>query len=209
LSHFEGLIQGKAVLVCGKAPSLARELAAMDVSRFVVVAADGATTTLLRAGVAPDVIVTDLDGNVVDLQDANRRGAAMVIHAHGDNIDLITRVAPLFERVLGSTQAAPTAHVHNFGGFTDGDRAVFFALRFHPRSVTLVGFDYDDPHVTTTKAKKLKWARRLVVLALEQAGMEASPPMPRPGTGEPGVGGGGKVAARGDKGRASSRQQRG
>jgi len=195
-SHFERLLRGRDVLVCGKAPSLARELAETDVSRYVVVVADGATSTLLRSGVVPDVVVTDLDGDVVDLLDANRRGASMVVHAHGDNVDLIVRVAPQLERVLGTTQAAPTANVHNFGGFTDGDRAVFFALHFRPRSLTLIGFDYDDPNVTPTKAKKLKWARRLVALALEEAGMQASTPMPRPATGKRDDGGSCRVKAR-------------
>jgi len=178
LEHFEGLIGGRDVLVCGKAPSLESELADIDASLYVVVVADGATSTLLRLGIVPSVVVSDLDGDIVDLAEANRRGASMVIHANGDNIDLIRRAAPSFERVLGTTQAAPLPHLHNFGGFTDGDRAVFFVLNFCPASVTLVGFDFDDVNVTPVKAKKLKWARRLVALAFEEAERD-DPAMPK------------------------------
>jgi len=168
---FDGFIRERDVLVCGKAPTLESELVGVDTTPCVVIAADGATSTLLKLGMMPDVIVTDLDGDIVDLQEANRRGSYMVIHAHGDNIDLVKRMAPMFERVMGTTQASPTTYLHNFGGFTDGDRAVFFALHFQPSSVTLVGFDFDDVNVTPVKAKKLKWARRLIMLAFEESGM--------------------------------------
>ena len=42
---------------------------------LVIIAADGATTRLLSAGVLPSVIVTDLDGILSDILAANERGS--------------------------------------------------------------------------------------------------------------------------------------
>ena len=69
----------------------------------------------------------------------------MVVHAHGDNIPLLKHWVPRFTGPLvATTQSTPLPHVHNFGGFTDGDRAVFAADELGAASITLVGFDLDD-----------------------------------------------------------------
>jgi uncharacterized Rossmann fold enzyme len=34
------------------------------------------------------------------------------------------------------------------------------------RSITLVGFDFEDPKVGAIKRKKLRWAKKLIGLAL-------------------------------------------
>ncbi len=58
---------------------------------------------------------------------ASRMGAVMVVNGHGDIIPIINSIVPTLFNVVGSTQAVPLANVHNFGGFTDGDRCVFLA----------------------------------------------------------------------------------
>jgi len=69
---------------------------------------------------------------------------------------------PVRGPVVGTTQARPLQHVHNFGGFTDGDRAVFAAQSLGAASITLLGFDLDDTRVDPIKRAKLAWARRLL-----------------------------------------------
>jgi len=95
----------------------------------------------------------------------NRQGTVVVVHAHGDNIPLLRTWVPRFSGPLvGTTQAEPFGRIHNFGGFSDGDRAVFAAHALGAADVRLVGFDLDDPSVDPVKRGKLIWARRLLSL---------------------------------------------
>jgi len=169
----ESIIGGREVLVCGNGPSLRRELEKfleeLGTGEIAVIAADGATTAILAAGVLPDVIVTDLDGFLPDIIAANERGSAVVVHAHGDNMDALKEYVPRLTKVLGTIQSGPMEGVFNFGGFSDGDRCVFLARNFGASKIRIIGFDYDDPAVTPVKKMKLKWARRLVAMALENA----------------------------------------
>ena len=155
-------IRGKAVTVCGNAPSLDRELNRLS---GVVVAADRAADRLYRHGTRPAAIATDLDGATEAFVEMNRKGTVLVVHAHGDNIPLLRWWVPQIPGpVVGTTQARPVGRVHNFGGFSDGDRAVFLAHALGASSVTLAGFDLDDEDVNPVKRKKLRWARRLLSL---------------------------------------------
>jgi len=130
---------------------------------FVVIAADGATSVLLRNAIIPDIVCTDLDGTIPDIITANRLGSILVVHAHGDNIPMLKKVLPaLTENVLCTTQSKPFHNVYNFGGFTDGDRCVFLAKECGAQSIELIGFDFEDEQVTARKKKKLKWAKRLI-----------------------------------------------
>ncbi|MBU2617645.1 MAG: DUF115 domain-containing protein, partial [Euryarchaeota archaeon] len=65
---------------------------------------------------------------------------------------------------IGSTQSAPLKNVHNFGGFTDGDRCVFIAKEFGAESIALIGFDFEDSNVSEVKQKKLQWAKKLIMM---------------------------------------------
>ncbi|MDD1718303.1 MAG: hypothetical protein LUO88_04425, partial [Methanoregulaceae archaeon] len=86
-------------------------------------------------------------------------------HAHGDNIPLIRHWVPRFTGpFVATTQTRPLPGVHNWGGFTDGDRAVFAAHALGAKQVVLAGFDLDDPRVDPFKRGKLRIARRLLVL---------------------------------------------
>ncbi|MDD1659766.1 MAG: DUF115 domain-containing protein [Methanomicrobiales archaeon] len=162
LPLLEKQIRGQAVTVCGNAPTLDREL---DRVKGVVVAADRAAERLFRHGVRPAAIVTDLDGATEEFVEMNRRGTVIVVHAHGDNIPLLHRWVPhLPGPLVGTTQARPVGRIHNFGGFSDGDRAVYLAHALGASSVTLAGFLLDDPNVGPVKRGKLLWARRLLAL---------------------------------------------
>ncbi|WP_297828130.1 6-hydroxymethylpterin diphosphokinase MptE-like protein [uncultured Methanobrevibacter sp.] len=163
-------------IVFGAGPSLKEHIIHLkenyDLRDYVLVAADGATTALIEERLSPDIVATDLDGNIDDILLANIRGANIAIHAHGDNIDKIASLTSFFNNVLGTTQAQPVGNLYNFGGFTDGDRAMFLAVALGASEMTLAGMDFGDivtrysrPNIETDlaeaddfKKKKLKYA---------------------------------------------------
>jgi 2-amino-4-hydroxy-6-hydroxymethyldihydropteridine diphosphokinase len=150
------------VTVCGNAPCLRDEL---DKINGIVFAADAATDVLDQNDIRPDAVFTDLDGASDRLLVLNEEGTVVVIHAHGDNIPLLRYWVPRFKGPLvATTQSTPLSHVHNFGGFSDGDRAVFAADELGASQITLVGFDLDDRNVDPVKRGKLFWARKLLAL---------------------------------------------
>jgi len=180
ISTLKERLQGKAVVVLGAGPSLESNLHDLMLSgitdRVVLVAADGATRATLDRNLIPRVIVTDLDGGVNYVVKACRLGSIAVVHAHGDNIDLVKRYVPILKgHVIGSVQVKPPPNVYNFGGFTDGDRAVFIAETMGASIIILAGMDlgrvvgrYSKPwlkdHVEASqvKAKKLEVAKELL-----------------------------------------------
>lgn len=165
-------------IVFGAGPSLKEHVKFLmenyDLKDYVLVAADGATTALVEERIAPDIVATDLDGNLDDILLANFRGANVAIHAHGDNMDKIAKLTPFFTSVLGTTQAQPVGNLYNFGGFTDGDRAMFLAVALGAEEITLAGMDFGDivtrysrPNIETEiaqaddfKKKKLGYAEK-------------------------------------------------
>lgn len=166
-------------IVFGAGPSLKKHVKMLkeeyDLRDYVLVTADGATTALIEERVCPDVVATDLDGNLDDIMLANLRGAKMAIHAHGDNIDKIASLTSFFDNVLGTTQAQPIGNLYNFGGFTDGDRAIFLTVALGASQIILAGMDFGtkvtkysrpnlDVEVTDAddfKRKKLMYAEML------------------------------------------------
>ncbi|MDP6459592.1 MAG: DUF115 domain-containing protein [Candidatus Hydrothermarchaeota archaeon] len=165
LEVLEEKIADKRVCIYGSGQSLEK---VEDFPRCAKIAADGATTYLLGKGIVPEVVVTDLDGMIEDLYKANGEGSIMVIHAHGDNLDKIKVYAREFTRVIPTCQCEPLGNLQNFGGFTDGDRAVFLAVHFKAREIVLYGMDFEGvgkysfSKDTPIKRKKLKWGKRLI-----------------------------------------------
>lgn len=160
----QGLLADRPATVLGNGPSLAGEIQRVE---GVVLAADEATSVALEHGLVPAVVVTDLDGRVADQREAQVRGALVVVHAHGDNVPALERWVSRFgPRILGTTQSVPFPGIHNFGGFTDGDRAAFLADHFGAASIRLLGFDFQRPSPKDVpreiKRRKLAWARRLL-----------------------------------------------
>jgi len=162
---------GETVAIAGAGPSLVEsdhpdregELArAREADR--VFAASTAAAALRDAGVGVDCMVTDLDGAPGTARDLTREGTPVAVHAHGDNVPAVREWVPELDadHVLATTQARPVAHVRNFGGFTDGDRAAFLADHLGAAELRFVGWAFDDPGVGPVKAKKLGWAERLL-----------------------------------------------
>lgn len=172
-------------IVFGAGPSIKDHVKELkenyDLKNYVLVAADGATTALIEQRIAPDIIVTDLDGNLDDILAANLRGANIVVHAHGDNSNKIANITPFFTNVLGTTQAQPLSNVYNFGGFTDGDRALFLSVALGASEIILAGMDFGDivtkysrpnmPDIVgpadEIKRKKLQYAEKLTNWIIE------------------------------------------
>jgi uncharacterized Rossmann fold enzyme len=158
---------GEEVTVCGNGPNLEEGLERSS-PRGTLICADGATGRLMDRHYWPALIVTDLDGDIEPQLRANSAGAVMVVHAHGDNRGRILSVVPRIEgAVVGTTQSRPFGRLRNFGGFTDGDRAVELARHFGARRVNLIGFDFEAPTLVSgkdagIKARKLRWAQSII-----------------------------------------------
>jgi len=174
--NLKQLLTNKEIVVFGAGPSLEKTI--MKNKKFInekiKITADGATTALLKNKIQPDIIVTDLDGNISDQKKANDRGSKIIIHAHGDNMEKIKNYVPTFnEDILGTIQINPKPYknLKNYGGFTDGDRAVFLSDHFQAKKIFLIGFDYNNqigPYSFANKKnkknkfKKLEWCKRLI-----------------------------------------------
>jgi hypothetical protein len=166
LQAAKAIVIGQRAVVCGNAPNLNKEMKELQERDAVFLAADGATAVLLEHNIVPDIVVTDLDGPFPSILRANQMGSIVVVHAHGDNLDALIRYAPRLQRIIGTVQCRPLPGLHNFGGFTDGDRSVFLARELGAASIELVGFDFEDESVTPRKKRKLEWAKKLIELAL-------------------------------------------
>lgn len=170
LHCLEKLIRSRKAFIFGCGPSLdthmdevAGLLRGLETPK---IAADGATSALLEAGVRPDIIVTDLDGDVQDIAIASGEGAIVILHSHGDNMDTVSRWLPNLHNVFPVTQTEPTALVHNFGGFTDGDKCLYLAAAFQATCVVLIGMDFgseagprSDPCRSKSTSRDLKAAK--------------------------------------------------
>lgn len=180
------LLNSDTVVVMAPGPSLENDFEKARrlgfTSRFPVVAVDGASSYMLEVGFKPTAIVTDLDGNPHHILALNRLGSLAIIHAHGDNIEAIRTWVPLFRGpIIGSTQVEPRPHVYNFGGFTDGDRALFIAYSIGVKRAIVGGMDFRGPigkYSTIYKSKdlgikmaKFEIAKKLIAMLIS-LGME-------------------------------------
>lgn len=172
-------LSGKDVFVIGAGPSLDEMIKTIKENKgFVKIAADGAVQALLENKIKPDIVVTDLDGAPAALQKAEKMGAIMVVHAHGDNTEMLKKLVPKFKKIIGTTQVMPVDNVYNFGGFTDGDRSVFLAEEFGAKSIVLVGMDFGsvigkyskqqvaDPEL---KKRKMQAGKKLLEMLAKQS----------------------------------------
>ena len=158
---------GPSVTVLGSSSGLEEDIRTKG-TEGTVIAAGSAVGRAVAAGVRPDIVVTDLDGDIEPQIEACNAGATAFIHAHGDNADLVGRYAPLFRGpAVITTQGKPFGILMNFGGFTDGDRAVCIAREFGAERIRLLGFDFEHPYPKegcdpAVKKRKLAWARRII-----------------------------------------------
>ncbi len=182
VSHLHKLILNRIVFVFGAGPSLSSILPKFrrriyDRDRYrgsiSVVCADAAITPLLEHGIVPDIIVSDLDGNIKFLSKASKLGSLFILHGHGDNLHQILKFSKYLNRIIISTQVFPVYPIINYYGYTDGDRAVSLAMKCGAKKIIIIGMDLDvapDPFYkykklpTTIKRIKLKIASTLIEL---------------------------------------------
>ena len=154
-------------VIFGAADSLTEEIRGKGFDGTLI-SAGSATAAVMKEGILPDIVVTDLDGDVEAQIEASRRGAITLIHAHGDNADAIMRYAKSFTgRVVLTTQSRPDNLLRNYGGFTDGDRAYCMARHFGVKEIELVGFNFEHPSSKEgsdpeVKLRKLAWAEKII-----------------------------------------------
>ena len=144
IKKIKKLINNQIVVVIGSGPSLSYAIPKLkEIKKTVTIVADSALKPIVESGIKPDIVVTDLDGDEKILKKIGKTNAIFVVHAHGDNILKLSFVEN-FKNCLGSTQAKPFGKIQNFGGFTDGDRAVFLASYFNAKKIILFGMDFGN-----------------------------------------------------------------
>lgn len=175
ISNLERIINNKKVLVFGAGPSLREDIQEIKNQNlykdkdYVFIVADGAGKALLGDDILPDIHVTDLDSDPDVILEINRKGSLTVVHAHGDNTQLLREIVPELENFIGTTQTKPFGNLHNFGGFTDGDRCVFLAENFNAEFIVLAGMDfgreigeYSGKYKKEFKLRKLKIGKKML-----------------------------------------------
>jgi uncharacterized Rossmann fold enzyme len=185
IKSFKTLIVSKPViLIYGCGPSLEETVDTIlsqkgtnYFDKFINIAANGASVFLRKRNITIDAIFTDLDGITKNEFFYSKFN---IIHAHGDNIEeLISFEKDIleFENVIGTTQVEPLENVINPGGFTDGDRILYFIHKLLNPSqmIFLIGMDFknivgkysklditNDQEGTLIKKKKLGYAVELI-----------------------------------------------
>ncbi|AAB99656.1 TPA: DUF115 domain-containing protein [Methanocaldococcus jannaschii] len=186
VDKLKDIIEGREVFIFGAGPSIKKHINILKELREInyknpIIVADGACKAFLEENIIPDIIVSDLDGDLEALFECNRKGSIIVVHAHGDNIEKIKKYVPKLKNVVGSCQIPNykelnLRNVINFGGFTDGDRCCFLAYHFKAKKLILGGMDfgiyitkYSRPNIKEDiaigdeiKIKKLEYAKTLI-----------------------------------------------
>ena len=157
-------ISKETVFVIGSGPSLSASIPKIkNFKESVKIAADSAVKPLRDNGIIPDVIITDLDGDESALKKLGKTKSIFVVHAHGDNIKRLEQ-ARQFKNTIGTTQTKAFGKLHNFGGFTDGDRGVFLASHFGAKKIILFGMDLGNRIGRFSNTKKSERKTKLMKL---------------------------------------------
>jgi hypothetical protein len=175
------LLKAHAVIFVGAAVN-SGELEEMVGEGVVFIAADGAVGAIPKeADLA--CIVSDFDGTP-HLEQAAKKGVTIIAHAHGDNVGSWNESVNKWSHysnppclILSHQTANHFTGMHNWGGFTDGDRALCMAymLGIDFEDVYLVGYtlssvgQWSGKTDVSKKMEKLQWMARIVqMLGLEQ-----------------------------------------
>ncbi|WP_423791984.1 6-hydroxymethylpterin diphosphokinase MptE-like protein [Methanocaldococcus indicus] len=184
LEKVKRIIKDKDVYILGAGPSIFKHRYRIKNPNVV---ADGACRALLEIGKVPDIIVSDLDGDIEALLECNKKGSVIFVHAHGDNIEKIKKIVPKLKNVV-PTHQVPNLKLENlyyFGGFTDGDRACYISYHLGAKKLILGGMDFGDKiskysrninkdidFADKFKKKKLYYAKYLIELLSKKIDIE-------------------------------------
>jgi len=190
LSFYQSIQKKKCIFIYGCGPSLEETvnyiLKVQEKNVFnnaVNLVADGAARLMIKKRIPINAIFTDLDGITKAEFD---KSDFIIVHAHGDNIARLKYFKNEilnFRNVIGTTQVKPVENLVNSGGFTDGDRILFFiASLLNPKhELFLIGMDFNKivgkyskfeinrNHVADSiKLKKLQYGLKVIEWLLPQ-----------------------------------------
>ncbi|UCC20383.1 MAG: DUF115 domain-containing protein [Promethearchaeota archaeon] len=180
----ETILSKEKLIVYGCGPSLEKTIEIIlkkeEVNffkNFINLTADGASILLKKKGIPIDAIFTDLDGIT---KNEFHYASFNIVHAHGDNIKKLKEFKDdiiKFKNVIGTTQVEPNARLINPGGFTDGDRILYFLKNILSplQDIYLIGMDFgnkigkysklnmkNNREANPIKRKKLDYAFKLI-----------------------------------------------
>ncbi|DAC60921.1 MAG TPA: hypothetical protein D7I03_01430 [Candidatus Poseidoniales archaeon] len=177
----EKLLAASKVVIVG-ASVKENDFANFDFENSIVIAADGSVGGVVGM-VNLACVVTDFDGNP-HLDKVAKEGVTFVAHAHGDNtkrwrksLDRWSCLESPPNLILTHQVTESIDGVHNFGGFTDGDRAVCLAINLGVpiNKITLLGFStteigkWSGQTNPERKMEKLDWMLKILqIIGLEQ-----------------------------------------
>ena len=143
----------------------------------VIIAADGSVGAVKNLN-SLTCVVTDFDGNP-HLDQVAENGVTFIAHVHGDNREKWKQSLTKWEFlpnppeiILSHQVKEEILGMYNFGGFTDGDRAVCLALYLGVpiHKITLIGFStkqvgkWSGETNKERKLLKLNWMFRILSL---------------------------------------------
>lgn len=137
-----GALDWDKTWVFGSANRVLKDINAYDDG--LVVSTTHALPYLLESGINPDVVYTDLSCHLKYVFQAEAQGAVIVANVDWENMEHFNNVIQEFDLPLITTQGSPREGVHNFGGFTEEDRACFLAEHFGAKEIILAGFDFEN-----------------------------------------------------------------
>jgi len=185
LAKFTNMIQNEEkIILYGCGPSLETTIEALNAyekekywKNSVNLAADGAAVLLLQKNIPVHGLFTDLDGIS---EKEFHEGLFTIVHAHGDNMDKLNSFKSAIlekENVIGTSQVEPNEVILNPGGFTDGDRILYFlrSILLPHHVIYMIGMDFceevgrfskpwmdDTAPAKPIKRKKLEYAIQLI-----------------------------------------------
>jgi hypothetical protein len=176
----KSLTESSQVIIIG-ASVTDEELSTVNLQGSAIIAADGSVGAIANH---PNLacVVTDFDGNP-HLDAVAKCGVLFVAHAHGDNQQRWQKTLDKWNRYTTQPSLILTHQVDqfvdgldNYGGFTDGDRAVCLAIGLGVKldSIKLVGFStgqigqWSGSTNINQKMMKLEWMYKII----EMIGLE-------------------------------------
>ncbi len=178
LEDIKNKINDYEAIVIGTGGDLEKDIKSLkrNDKKQIIIAADGALGALLRENIIPDLCISDLDSRESDLILANQLKIPIIVHSHGDNIDKIYRIVPkLKSPIMATSQVKQIGSIKLYFGFTDGDRAIFFAEHLGATNIKKLGMNFryrtskfSKPYfkktrkISSRKKIKLKIAKKLI-----------------------------------------------
>ena len=168
--NLSSILSNKIVTIVGAGITAEEEF----ITDGIKIAADGAVSACLERNIIPEIIVTDLDGNLPEMVWANKKGSKIVVHAHGDNLSRLFEFSTEIQ-AISLTTTYPSSGTDCWGGFTDGDRSLMMSLSLGAKLVNLIGFNFDkvgsfSGDFSPRKIQKLSWAHKIVNECDERTG---------------------------------------